>query len=315
MNSVSSGLTSYVDQVSKVGGELGPMVIKGMILLIIVLILVKYLGRFLSAILIKMGMPERRAAYSVTGLHILVLLIGALVVLNLIGFPAVLLFRVIMVIVMAGIALYVMTKPYIPQLPLKRGDIVQIEGAMGTVDLISVMHTRVRTFDGKMVYIPNHKVLNNQVINSSARPNRRLDIDFFIPYDQDVDKVKGLVGEILKASDIVLEKPAPRVVIDKFSPGYIEMKARFWVERKYALTGRWGLNEKIKAKFDEEGIRMASPHWRFMKFPVNPPDTGPADEASGFTACGGGSAELKSQTTTTPVGQNQWISNQHTKRR
>jgi small conductance mechanosensitive channel len=68
-----------------------------------------------------------------------------------------------------------------------------------------------------------------------------------------------VVEEILNEDEIVLEKPAPRVVVDKFSPGYIEMKARFWVERKYALTGRWGLNEKIKSKFDVEGIEMASP--------------------------------------------------------
>ena len=271
MNSVSSGLSNYVDQVSRVGGELGPMVVKGMILLIIVLILIKYLGRFLSAFLIKIGVPERRAAYSVTGLHILVLLIGALVVLNLIGFPAILLFRVIMVIVMGGVAIYVITKPYIPQLPLKRGDIVKIGGAVGTVDLITVMHTRVRTFDGKMIYIPNHKVLNEQVVNSSARPNRRLDIDFFIPYDQDVDKVKAVVGDILKASDIVLEKPAPRVVIDKFSPEYMEMKARFWVERKHALTGRWGLNERIKVRFDEEGIKMASPRLEIHDVSSNRP--------------------------------------------
>ena len=259
MNSVSSGLNGYVDQISKVGGELGPMVVKGMILLVIVLILVKYLGRFLSSILIKAGMPERRAAYSVTGLHILVLLIGALVVLNFIGFPAALLFRVIMVIVMVGIAVFVISKPYIPQLPLKKGDIVQIAGAVGTVDLITIMHTRLRTFDGKVVYIPNHKVLNEQVVNTSARPNRRLDIDLFIPYDEDVEKVKTVVGDILKESDVVLEKPAPRVVIEKFAPGYMEMMARFWVVRKHALTGRWGLNAKIKSRFDEEGITMASP--------------------------------------------------------
>ena len=39
---------------------------------------------------------------------------------------------------------------------------------------------------------------------------------------------------------------------------FMEMKARFWVERKYALTGRWGLNEKIKSEFNREGIAMAS---------------------------------------------------------
>jgi small conductance mechanosensitive channel len=71
--------------------------------------------------------------------------------------------------------------------------------------------------------------------------------------------VKVAVSEILEQDDMVLEKPAPRVVIDKFTPGHMEMKARFWVQRKHALTGRWGLNEKIKSRFEEEGISMASP--------------------------------------------------------
>ena len=66
MDTVSSGLSSYVDQISKVGGELGPMIVKGMVLLVIVLFLVKYLGRFLSALLVRFGMPPRKAAYSVT---------------------------------------------------------------------------------------------------------------------------------------------------------------------------------------------------------------------------------------------------------
>ena len=259
MNTLSSGVNAYVEQISNIGGEFGPLAVKAAILLVIILFLVKYLGRFVAMLLIKYGMPERKAAYSVTGLHILVLLIGALVVLNLVGFPGALLFRVIMIIVMVGFAAYIIAKPYIPQLPFKKGNIIQVAGAMGIVDLITIMHTRVRTFDGKVVYIPNHKVLNDQVVNSSARPNRRLDIDFFIPYDQDVDKVKSLVGEILKEDKIVLEKPAPRVVVDKFTPEYMEMKARFWVVRKHALTGRWGLNEKIKSRFDEEGIQMASP--------------------------------------------------------
>ncbi len=259
MGNMPSGLTNYVDHLSQVGGELGPMVFKGMTLLIIVMFLVKYLGKFLAAFLIKMGVPERRAAYSETVMHILVLLLGALVVLNFIGFPAALLFRVIMVIVMVGIAAFVIAKPYIPKLPLKTGDIVSIGGAVGKVDLITIMHTRLRTFDGKVVYIPNHKVLNDQVVNTSLRPKRRLDIDFYIPFDANVEKVKEIVGTILKESEIVQEKPAPRVVIEKFAPGYMEMKARFWVEKKYALVGRWGLNEKIKARFDEEGIKMASP--------------------------------------------------------
>jgi len=154
MDTLSSGVNAYVEQISNIGGQFGPMVVKAAILLVIILFLVKYLGRFLAMLLIKYGMPERKAAYSVTGLHILVLLIGALVILNLVGFPGALLFRVIMIIVMVSVAILIIAKPFIPQLPFKKGNIIQVAGAMGIVDLISIMHTRIRTFDGKVIYIP-----------------------------------------------------------------------------------------------------------------------------------------------------------------
>ena len=105
------------------------------------------------------------------------------------------------------------------------------------------------------------------MVNASLRPKRRLDIDFYILFDADVEKVKKIVGAILKESEIVQEKSAPRVIIDKFSPGYMEMKARFWVDKKYALVGRRGFNEKIKARFDEEGIKMAPPRIEIDEMP------------------------------------------------
>jgi small conductance mechanosensitive channel len=163
-----------------------------------------------------------------------------------------------MVILMVLLATYIIAKPYVPQLPFQKGDMIKTSSGSGTVDQMSIINTRLRTFDGKMIYIPNQKIFNDTVTNSSVRPNRRLDIDLFIPYDQDIPKVKETIGDILQQEGIVLEKPAPRIVIDKFTPDYMEMKARFWVERKHALTGRWGLNEKIKLRFDEEGISMAS---------------------------------------------------------
>lgn len=274
MESLSSGLSDYIDNVSGIGAELGPMAVKAMILLVIVLLLVKYLGKFVSAVLVKMGVPERRAAYSLTLLHILVLIIGALIVLNLVGFPGALLFRIVMIIIMVGIAAYIITKPYLPRLPFKKGDIIKQGDTFGIVDMITVMHTRLRTFDGKYVYIPNHKVMNDAVTNSSARPNRRVIIDFFIPYHEDVDKVKEVVDGILKEDERILEKPAPRVVIAKFTPDYMEMQARFWVLRKHALVGRWDLNAKIKARFDEEGISMAAPRMEIRESPLSKQSSG-----------------------------------------
>lgn len=258
MNAASIGLSNTISEISKIGGELAPMVFQGMILLLLVLILMRYLARLLTPLLIKFGVSDRKASYSVTALHLLVLLTAALVILSLVGFPGPLLVRVIMVVLMGLLVVYVIIKPFIPQLPFQNGDLIQTSVGTGTVDHISVINTRLRTFDGKMIYIPNHRVFSDAVTNSSVRPHRRLDIDFFIGYNEDVKQVVQAVDDILQQDEIVLEKPAPLVVIDQFTPDYMAMKARFWVERKNALTGRWSLNATIQSRFEELGIAMAA---------------------------------------------------------
>ncbi len=258
-------LNAYVNQISEVGDKFGPIVVKAVILLVIVLFLTIYLGRLLASLLVRAGMPERRAAMSVTGLHILVLFIAAVVVLNLLGFPGLLLFRTIVVILMILVATYIIARPYLPRLPLKKGDTVGLGGRVGTVEAVSIMYTQLKTFDGKVVFIPNHKVMNDQVVNFSAKPQRRVDIDFFIPYDQDLAWVKKAVMEVLQGDERVLDKPAPKVVVARFSPNYREMQARFWVPRKHAITGKWAINELIDHKFHEQGIAMAAPRLELLR--------------------------------------------------
>lgn len=259
MDFASDHFNQYVNQISQVGDQFGPMVIKAMVLLIVVLFLVKLLGRFFTMALTKVGVPERKAMMSVTVLHILVLLIAALVVLNMLGFPGMLLFRIIVLVVMCGLAVFIIAKPYIPQLPFKKGDTIGIGKVIGKVEKITFMHTLVRTFDAKVVFIPNHKVLGDQLVNLALKPNRRIDIDFFIGYEQDLVKVKQIVDKLLKDDETVLEKPPPRVVISKFTPDYRYMQARVWVKRTKALTARWAINANIDAAFQEAGIVMASP--------------------------------------------------------
>jgi len=261
----SPSLDLYINQVTQFSDKFGPLLVKAVVLLVIVLLLTKFLGRFFALILTKLGVPERKALMSVTILHMLVLLIAALVVLNLLGFPGILLFRIIVVIVMFGIAIFIIAKPYIPQLPFKKGDTVKIGTTIGKVEKITFMHTLIRAFDAKVIFIPNHKILNDQLVNLAINPNRRVDIDFFIPYDQDVEQVKKAVGEVLAEDERILEKPAARVVISKFTPDYRHMQARFWVPRTKAIVVRWAVNEEIDAKFVQEGIKMASPRMEIIQ--------------------------------------------------
>lgn len=177
MGSVNSEISGLVDEVSKIGGEMAPMFVKGMVLLLIVLLIASYVGKFLAGILIKIGISERLSALSVTALHVLILITGTLLVLMVIGIPGDLLLRFIIVILMAGLSIYIIVKPYLPHLPFVTGDIVEVSGVMGTVSRINIMYTQVKTLDGKFIFIPNHKIMNDKLVNLSLNPNRRITED------------------------------------------------------------------------------------------------------------------------------------------
>ena len=99
----------------------------------------------------------------------------------------------------------------------------------------------IRQVDGRTAFVPNHKMLNEPLNNMSTNLHRRADIEFFIPYDEDLDKVREVVSEVLQEDGRVREEPAPVVAITGLAPSYREMLARFWVDSDGFLGTRWAI--------------------------------------------------------------------------
>ncbi|KIX11236.1 mechanosensitive ion channel family protein [Dethiosulfatarculus sandiegensis] len=258
MSQLMQDLSAQLNNVNAVGQTYGAMVIKALLALVLMLLLAKWLGQLLSSFLVKLGLPERRAVFVVSGLHVLVLLFMGMMVLHLLGIDTQLMFRAVLVVLLFLVAVYIVLKPYIPQLPFVTGNTIMTGDNLGKVQSITFLHTRLKTFDGKTIIVPNHRILNEQVINYTTNPNRRVDLSLYIDYDQDTEKVRQVVSEILKSDERVLEKPVVRVVVSKLEPDYIKMQARFWVPRLKVLRSRWDFNEAIVKAFKAEGIKMAS---------------------------------------------------------
>lgn len=259
MQETGAELSVSVDQVVELSNQFGPLVFRALLLLLIVLLLTKFLGRLLSRILIKMGVPERRALLPVTALHILVLMIGALVVLNLMGFPALNLFRSLIGATLAILALFIILRPYLPGLPFKLGDVVSQGALVGKVERITFAHTTIRHVDGTTAFVPNHKMLNEPMINLSTHPYRRADIEFSVAYEEDLDKVREVVDGVLRTDERVEEEPAPLVAIKELEPSYRRMLARFWLDGDGFLGAKWAICEVIDRALSREGIRLGVP--------------------------------------------------------
>lgn len=82
----------------------------------------------------------------------------------------------------AGGVLILITRPF------KDDDYIQACGYEGTVEDIRICHTRLRTTDNKVVYLPNGKLSTSEVVNFSEKDLRRVDLKFSISYSDDFEK-------------------------------------------------------------------------------------------------------------------------------
>ncbi len=143
--------------------------------------------------------------------------------------------------------------------PFKTGDVIDGGGVVGVIVGIDMLTTEMKSFDGKQMIVPNGKFLDSVITNINAYPSRRVDIEFSISYEDDVDQAREIVLGILNQDDRVLEDPKVSVALMNFGDSSIDLVARPWV----APSNWWPVlaetREKIKKAFDSNGITIPFP--------------------------------------------------------
>ena len=98
--------------------------------------------------------------------------------------------------------------------PFDVGHIIDAGGVNGKVESLNLVSTTIKTFDNKLMVVPNNKVWRDVITNSSALDERRVDMEFGIGYNDDIDKAQLILEEIVTTHPKVLEKPAPKICVN-----------------------------------------------------------------------------------------------------
>jgi small conductance mechanosensitive channel len=176
-----------------------------------------------------------------------------------VGFDSLVIRRIIIVFALAAVAVVLIIRPYIPTLPFKVGQVVKAGTLLGKVESTSLINTRLRTFDGRTFFVPNSKIINDVVQNYHFTPTRRVKLNVGIGYDQDLMKAKQVLEAIMIEDPRVENTPRPAVWVLNLASGCVELGGRCWVQNKNYWKARCELIEKIKLRFDAEGIVIAYP--------------------------------------------------------
>ncbi|GGO81186.1 mechanosensitive ion channel protein [Marinobacterium nitratireducens] len=143
--------------------------------------------------------------------------------------------------------------------PFREGDFVEAGGVAGIVEHISIFNTVMRTGDNREVIVPNGGIYSGVITNYSKRATRRVDMVFGIGYDADLRKAKAILLEILDQDERVLKDPAPVVAVAALADSSVNFNVRPWVNSAEYWNVLWDTNEKVKLRFDEEGISIPFP--------------------------------------------------------
>jgi small conductance mechanosensitive channel len=151
------------------------------------------------------------------------------------------------------------------------GNTVKVGDLLGKIEATTLVHTRIRTFDGKTVFIPNEKILRDFVINYNVTPTRRIKIDIPIRHIRDILRTKQLLEKIMVADPRVLEKPArPVVYTINLVEGCVMLGARCWVNNAKFWVAKCDLLEKMLLALDHEGVALAFRHKAVRLFHETP---------------------------------------------
>lgn len=116
--------------------------------------------------------------------------------------------------------------------PFNIGDTIEITGLMGKVLALNLRTTRIKTFDGKDVFIPNNTIVKEELINYTKDGFIRLSFVVGIDYDDSVEIASDAIRKGIQEQAAVLQTDArkPQVIIKDLGVSTINLEVRFWVE-------------------------------------------------------------------------------------
>jgi small conductance mechanosensitive channel len=143
--------------------------------------------------------------------------------------------------------------------PFKVGDFIEGAGVSGVVEALHIFTTTLKTGDNKTVIVPNGDLASGTIVNYSTKETRRIDLVFGIGYGDDIDKAKELMRDEMDKDERILKDPAPTIGLAELADSSVNFVCRPWVASGDYWGVRFDLNERIKKRFDAEGISIPYP--------------------------------------------------------
>lgn len=240
-----------------------PSLIIAVIVLVIGILASRIMSRIIAKGMKKSNMDNAAQAFLVSVIRIVLYAVVVIMVLSVLNVP---MSSVITILGAAGLAASLALQNCLTNLcggfiilfskPFSAGDTVELDGTVGTVEAIGILYTKLNTFDGKTILIPNGNVTSARLINYTETPTRRVDLTFDISYNADFNLARSLILTAAMENPLIMKNPAPVVRMAAHKESAIAIDVRVWVKNEDFMEVSYTLNETVKRIFDRSGIEI-----------------------------------------------------------
>jgi small conductance mechanosensitive channel len=240
----------------------GPRVLIAIVVFFVGLWLIRILKRWITNALRKKfvhsGLTPFVVSLSVTTLHILLVLL----ILQIVGIELTLFAALIAAFgVAAGLALSGTLQNVTGGIlilllrPFRQGDNIITQGQEGTVSSIEIFYTVITTFDNRTVIVPNSKLSNEIIVNTSRAGTRRIDIELKFNYGVAFDHIKTIIEKVISENNFLAE-PKYRIGVSSLDPDGFKVLINVWTQAHGFNDTRYHLQEKIMSELKSQGIKL-----------------------------------------------------------
>ncbi|NEQ77786.1 MAG: mechanosensitive ion channel family protein [Okeania sp. SIO2C9] len=147
------------------------------------------------------------------------------------------------------------------QEPFRIGDQIIVDDYEGTVEQIDIRTTKIRTYNGERVILPNANVFTSAVQVRTAFGIRRTDLGVGVDYNTPLSEAAEILYKIIQKVEGVLEDPDPEIDLVSFNDSSIDFIVRYWTkaEQKEVRRTQTQAILAIKKAFDRADINIPYP--------------------------------------------------------
>ena len=142
--------------------------------------------------------------------------------------------------------------------PFHSGDQITVMNRSGTVEGITIRETRLTTYDGELVVIPNRDVYKNVIDVHTSSPSHRISFTVGIAYENDAEEATTAIRAALDDVDGIEPSPPPVALVESLNVSTVDIDVMFWTasRRRSSIEVRDAAIKAVKLRLDRDGIEM-----------------------------------------------------------